>query len=117
MAKTVKLQELVPVEGKVAEALAEAIAKLGETPTATRDYAERADWPTKEGERVFAKGQFADHRDPKVQDLVLILAESLNCPQYASAANLHCPYMGRLALASARARAAKEAVAEEPIAS
>ena len=116
MAKTVKLQDLVPVEGKVADALAEAIKTLGETPTAVRDYPEREDWPTKEGARLFAMGSFADHRDEKVQDLVLILAESLKAPEYASAANLHCPYMGRLALASARSRAAKAAMPEEAIA-
>lgn len=95
------------MEGKIADALAAAIAEIGEAPTAQREYAEREDWPTKEGARLFAKGTFADHRDEKVQDLVKVLAETLKCHEYSSAANLHCPYMGRLALSSARNRAAK----------
>ena len=107
----VKLRDLVPFEGPVSDAVALAPAEIREAAAATalRKYEIREDWPTKDGVRKFAAGEFADHRADAVQDLVLWLAENtkLAAPAYAAAANLHCPYMGRLALASARARREK----------
>jgi len=108
---SVSLNDLVTVTPRMEAAYDEAVEILGYEPDAVRTYADREDWPTKSGVRVFAGGEFADHRDEKVQALVEILAETLTCPQYSRMAGLHCPYMGRLALASARARAAKVAAA------
>lgn len=111
MKMSVYLQDLVSVSPRMEAAYDEAVEILGFVPDAVRSYSDREDWPTKSGVRNFVGGEFADHRDEKVQALVEILAETLTCPQYSAMAGLHCPYMGRLALASARARSAKAAAA------
>jgi len=112
---TVVLTDLVIVSDRMMALYDEALEATGVTDAeiraAVRTYAEREDWPTKTGVRVFAAGDCTDHRNEKVQAVIEVLAESLSCPAYSALMGLHCPYMGRLALAAARARTAKAVAA------
>lgn len=109
---SVYLKDLVPVTPAMESAYADAIEDLGlDENWATREYADREDWPTKDGVRTFAGGWYTDHRDADVQRMIVALAEKMSCPRYSAMMGLHCPYMGRLALAAGRVAAAKALVA------